>query len=211
MVKTQKKAPTPRQVSTAKGIAKRRRVPLPDSILEDGVACKQYIDFYQQTLPPTEDQLELLAELEDKTEIITPYDVAERGYLTFLMCCSMEHIVSLIENPCFIFEGAPDEQVPTKPMLRYAEVLAEEQGLIVPARVTREKDACHAFISFCKVHQPPTNKMIESVHHYLKILHLESRDLILRSKDATRLWLAILRRLHEFRQGVGSEPPKRKY
>ncbi|NWN90915.1 hypothetical protein HLV39_05340 [Marinobacter adhaerens] len=207
MTSAKKRAPTVKQLRVAKGIAKHQKVPLPEWVLKDRKACKQFIDFCQRNLPPTRDQLQRLSDLGEVTGFIPPDDVVERQYLTFMWILAVEHVVLVTEYPSFVWEEGPDDRAPTDAMISYAKLLANEQGLALPERVQKEKAACHAFIRHCLSLQPPTEKMVEAVDSYLEDLGVIIPEALLMTKISTKLLLKILSRLKDFQKGIGSELP----
>lgn len=209
MSKEKKQAPTTKQLRTAKGIAKHGGVPLEPWVCKDAKACKQYVDFYQWSLPTTEEQLQRLSIFKVKTGLVPLADIRDSDYLAFLWNSAMGNIVFNIENPSFNFDGDYDEQKPTSAMLQHAELLANEKAIEVPERAVQEKNFCSTFINYSLATRRPTESMIQAADRHSALLGIETPYLIFESRDAMKWWLRILKRLHDFQQGAGQALPSK--
>lgn len=207
MAKVKKRLPTERQLRTAKGISKHNNVRLEKWICKDAEACQKYIDFYQRTLPATEEQIIKASIFQTKTGLAPPSEISDNKYFMFNWNQSMASVAFVVENPVLIFGQDYDERTPTAAMQKYASDLAREHGLELPGRVIQERICCNAFIDHYKNHLPPNEKLIESALRYSVVVGIKTPSLILKLKDSTIGWVGILKRLNDFRQGAGSVLP----
>lgn len=203
-----KRTPTPKQVRTAKGIAKHEEdAILSPDVLEDAEACQQFIDYYQRWVKLTPEQVQQASEFERSTGLVPPEEVKCSKNLLFHWNLAMESVSFVAENLHCIFGEDEDENLPTVAMTKFAESLANEHGIEMPDRVVGEKESCHSFIRYCLAHRPPSEELADTARLKSETLGIETPELILRSKDATIRWVSILKRLEYFQQGHGQRLP----